>query len=389
MNDARTSAAIDLMLSFADRTGITSDMPGRRYLWTDAFAVCNFLGLERATGASSFGSLALRLVDQVHRQLGRHRADDVRTGWLGGISGTDGEAHPTCGGLRIGKPLSERSPAEPFDPDLEWDRDGQYFHYLTQWAHALDQLARAKRRAHLHAWARELMHTAHRAFVYGPAGRKRMFWKLSIDLSRPLVASMGQHDPLDGLVTCAQLDATAALFEFPRAPDLTAAMEDYAQMLDVEALATTDPLGIGGLLLDSSRLVQMEFPQHPLVDNVLAAGVDGLTAYASAPSLGEPAHRRLAFRELGLAIGLAAIDVLRTDIRADRLGPNGRRRLGDLARYLVLRDEIESFWMRLDPRQSRIWIDHADINDVMLATSLVPSGFVVLPARDGTTTVAS
>ena len=36
-----------------------------------------------------------------------------------------------------------------------------------------------------------------------------MYWKMSIDLSRPLVASMGQHDPLDGFVTCAELDATA------------------------------------------------------------------------------------------------------------------------------------------------------------------------------------
>jgi len=29
-------------------------------------------------------------------------------------------------------------------------------------------------------------------------------------------------------------------------------------------------------------------------------------------------------------------------------------------------------------RRSSTWIEHADINDVMLATSLVPDGFLVL-----------
>lgn len=38
-----------------------------------------------------------------------------------------------------------------------------------------------------------------------------MYWKMSIDLSSPLVPSMGQHDPLDGLITYLQLQATAPL----------------------------------------------------------------------------------------------------------------------------------------------------------------------------------
>ena len=46
----------------------------RRYLWTDAFAVCNFLELYRHT--SDEKHLSLRLVDQVHSILGRHREDE-------------------------------------------------------------------------------------------------------------------------------------------------------------------------------------------------------------------------------------------------------------------------------------------------------------------------
>ena len=79
--------------------------------------------------------------------------------------------------------------------------------------HALDQLARATREAHYNQWARELDATAFRAFTYIPAPplpTRRMHWKMSVDLSRPLLASMGQHDPLDGYLTTLELRVTAA-----------------------------------------------------------------------------------------------------------------------------------------------------------------------------------
>lgn len=198
--------AADLMTHFAARTGLGSNQPSRRYLWTDAFAVCNFLGLAR-------DSMALELVDRVHRELGHHREDDpTRAGRpLSGLADDEAKRHPTRAGLRIGKPLPERAPGEPLDPDLEWDRDGQYFHYLTKWMHALDQIARSTGDARYHHWARELFDVAHRAFTYGPEGARRMVWKLSVDLSRPIVPSMGQHDPLDGFVTGLQLESTASL----------------------------------------------------------------------------------------------------------------------------------------------------------------------------------
>jgi hypothetical protein len=47
------------MNKFAERTGPGSEQPARRYLWTDAFAVCNYLGLARATGNKSYTELAL------------------------------------------------------------------------------------------------------------------------------------------------------------------------------------------------------------------------------------------------------------------------------------------------------------------------------------------
>ena len=192
--------------------------------------------------------------------LGRHRADDSRAGWISGLGEHEGEAHPTRGGLRIGKPLPERRPEEPFDEQLEWERDGQYFHYLTKWMHALDQVSRSTRDPRFHLWARELADAAHAAFTRGSGGpgARGLVWKMSTDLSRALVPSMGQHDPLDGFLTCVQLETTAALL--PGAlpgPSLKPAIADFSRLLRTIDLRTADPLGIGGLLSDACRLAQL------------------------------------------------------------------------------------------------------------------------------------
>lgn len=344
----------ELMASFADRTGLTGTGRQRRYLWTDAFAVCNFLGLGRIDDA-------LALIGRVHHVLGRHRADDARRGWISGLSEADGEAHPTLGGLRIGKPLPERQAGEPLDDRLEWDRDGQYFHYLTKWMHALAQAARATGDRKLACWARELADTAHRRFVYESRGSRRMHWKMSIDLMRPLVASMGHHDPLDGYVTCLQLDAASS-----RGPDLAGAEIDFLAMIDPTALATGDPLGIGGLLIDAARLARLDRARS-LREAIVAAARVGLEQYVHQPDLQRPAEQRLAFRELGLAIGLAAVD-------------------GDpaLAQFSRVREAITAFWSEAAHRRSRTYREHEDINDVMLATSLAPAGFLGAPCgREG------
>jgi hypothetical protein len=373
--DPRIAAASELMTRFADRTGLTSDRPPRRYLWTDAFAVCNFLGLARATGDLRHEELALRLVDQVHHELGRRRGG----AWLSGLPDAEAEAHPTAGGLRIGKPLPERGPTERHDPDLEWDRDGQYFHYLTKWMHALDQVARRTGQTTFATWACELAHAAHRAFAYGPPDDRRMVWKLSVDLSRPLVSSMGHHDPLDGYVTCAELDATAGALGFRPKPSLGAATADFDHMIDRDALATSDPLGLGGLLVDASRLAQLGADPE-LVSGLLAATARGLRHWLGANDLRMPAHRRLAFRELGLAIGLAALPLVRKTARA--LGPSTSASLDELEGYAALGGEIASFWLLPEHRTST-WDEHRDINEVMLATRLAPDGFLVLepPSR--------
>ena len=146
-----------IMTEFAEQTGLSpvSRSP-RRYLWTDAFAVCNYLGLFCQTQDENWRDLALRLVDQVHHTLGRTLKDGKECGWISGILAPEGEMHPTAGGLRIGKSLPERGINEEYNERLEWERDGQYFHYLTKWMHALSRVSRVTGDPKYLGWSIEL-----------------------------------------------------------------------------------------------------------------------------------------------------------------------------------------------------------------------------------------
>jgi len=364
-----------IMLDFADRTGlISSENPPVRYLWTDAFAVCNFLGLFVEHADEEALQLARRLVDQTHHVLGRHRSDDPRRGWISGLPEQQGEAHPTRGGLRIGKPLPEQGPG---DPALEWDRDGQYFHYLTRWMHALDRVARVTGDATYHRWACELASTAYAGFTHAAAsGSKRLFWKMSIDLSRPLVSSMGLHDPLDGFLTYCQLQATSS---DDAKLDLSREIRELAELCADRSWDTDDALGIGGLLYDAHRLVQLRsagiLNEPRLLEDLLRSSLRGLETLAAQGMFRGSAEYRLAFRELGLSIGLHAVEQIR------RLDPEPcavrlAALLEDITRYQPLADHIEQFWLEPANQESASWRDHRDINDVMLATSLAPAGYL-------------
>lgn len=380
----------EIMTEFANVTGLSParEVP-RRYLWTDAFAVCNFLELYRQTSDKKYKNLALLLVDQVHNILGRHREDDSRTGWISGLDRQEGKMHPTKGGLRIGKKMNERSPSDRFDERLEWDRDGQYYHYLTKWMHALNHVSRVTEDTTYNILAIELAKRAHAKFTYVPSsgGQKRMYWKMSIDLSYPLVESMGHHDPLDGFITYNQLQATVAKdSEKSLCPDLTEEITDMANICKGKSWATGDPLGIGGLLCDAYKMAQMiingNFERTDLLETLLDSSLPGLESYAKMNSLKLSADYRLAFRELGLSIGLRAVEKLQGLIEEkprlfDKKHPL-RTRIEILMQYAPLIEIIENFWLERTIREANSWTEHRDINMVTLATSLAPDGYLTL-----------
>jgi len=107
--DDATRTAARLMHAFAERTGLIGDLPPRRYLWTDAFAVCNFIALGEF-------ELAERLVEQVHQILGRHREDDVRKGWIGGMDEETGAVHPRAAACASASRCPSAAPASRTTP---------------------------------------------------------------------------------------------------------------------------------------------------------------------------------------------------------------------------------------------------------------------------------
>jgi hypothetical protein len=320
----------------------------------------------------------------VHSVLGRHRRDDSRTGWISGLDEHEGRLHPTKGGLRIGKKLKERRPDELPDERLEWDRDGQYYHYLTKWMHALNRVTSVTGDFTYNRWALELAKSAHAKFVYAasPGGQKRMHWKMSIDLSYPLVPSMGLHDPLDGLITYTQLQATAAEEHEQGINVLNAEIADMARMCHGKDWATDDPLGIGGLLSDAFRVAQLMakgyFAGSDLLTVLLDASLAGLLAFSREDALRLPADVRLAFRELGLSIGLQAVKRLYGFIeRNERVFSRERElklQIKALKEYAALAETIDRFWLEPEHQSTRSWTEHQEINMVMLATSLAPDG---------------
>ena len=43
---------------------------------------------------------------------------------------------------------------------------------------------------------------------------------------------------------------------------------------------------------------------------------------------------------------------------------------------------IISFWLQDDNMNATSWLEHEDINSVMLAAALAPAGFILLPGLD-------
>ena len=363
----KTTQAEQIMQDFALRTGLIGGAKPKRYLWTDAFAVCNFLGLYESQKDTRYLDLARKLVDQVHHTLGQWHPDEKRKGWLSGLPEEEARKHPTIAGLRIGKSLPERGEHEPYDERMEWDRDGQYFHYLTKWMHALNRMTELTGEYHYNIWATELAKVAFAKFSYVEpnSGERLMFWKMSTDLSRPLVSSMGQHDALDGWITYQKLQTVAKQNpHFDKKMDLSEEIAALKKMTAHTTLATADALGIGGLLSDTWFLAKLPSPDRDMLEKLLIASLQSMEAYIQHDkSLSYPAEHRLAFRELGLAIGLEAVGKL------DKLGE-------PFTRYQPIGEEIISFWSDEKNQKSHTWQEHIDINTVMLATALATDGYL-------------
>ncbi len=208
-----------------------------------------------------------------------------------------------------------------------------------------------------------------------------MHWKMSIELTYPLVPAMGQHDPLDGMITYHQLQATATALSGELRSDLKPQIGDMADICEDLHLTTADPLGIGAVLSNALKVARLRlldrFRETGLIEDLLTAAKRGLDDFSGRRELKLPSEYRLAFRELGLAIGLHAVTRLTGLAEAHPETLAGvRSPLSAIDPYTDLRTAIETFWASPSNQQCQTWTEHRDINGVMLATSLLPDGYL-------------
>ncbi|KAG9771660.1 hypothetical protein ABEF93_000733 [Exophiala dermatitidis] len=253
-----------------------------RYLWTDGFAVVNFLTLYKLTGEERYLIFARNLVSTVHNILGYTRDGKSR---LPGAT----EEQPLNGGLRIGK-LDESGP----------DGDGQYFHYLTVWMFALNRMTIVTGQKWYNDQAVSMAKAILPRFMTDMSStRPRMYWKLSMDLSRPLVKSEGNLDPIDGYVTYKLLQDTS--------DNCTALQEEIAALKKIvdtkwKYYTSSDTLDLGMTLWTAHWLSAEE----EWAATISRRAISCLEFLVQDGYFDEPPSRRLAFREFGTALGIRA-----------------------------------------------------------------------------------
>ncbi|KAG8947956.1 hypothetical protein FRC04_010153 [Tulasnella sp. 424] len=322
-----------------------------RYLWTDGFAVINFLTLYRITSNPVYIGLAKRLVTTVHDTLGKTRDLSARL-----PNATD--ASPLRGGLRIGKVDEEDDPSG--------DGDGQYFHYLTVWMFALNRVTVVTGDTWYNDQAIDLAQSVLLGkFLINPGSpRPRMFWKMSIDLSCPLVFSEGNLDPIDGYVTYKILQKTNG------GRGLEEELKSLKKIVDTKwkGYSSNDPLDLG-MTLWTVHLIKDEEGEEwakALARKAMAC----LRRLVDSKSYFErPASRRLAFREFGTAMGLRCCSDLARELQLEGLADEISR-------------EWETFGLVPEPTpekkkamQGSRLAELMPITQVMYASALVPGLF--------------
>ncbi|KAK3273189.1 hypothetical protein CYMTET_18562 [Cymbomonas tetramitiformis] len=151
----------------------------RRYLWTDAFGVLNYVTLARLAeeaGSSRRRTMYLRsaraLIDAVHTTLGNPTSENFPMAKA--VHGDALQPMFQYKGLRIGKVQSR----ETSDAGMLYD--GMYWHYLAKWIFALARYATESSDYGVLVEANMLIHDVHPAFFRPDCG---MLWKVNVDLS--------------------------------------------------------------------------------------------------------------------------------------------------------------------------------------------------------------
>lgn len=330
-----------------DEAGLCADGHQRRYLWTDAFGVLNYISISQLyesrgdpQQAAKYKRAADTLVSVVHECLGSPRSKKLEDAMTKDDSSPTGHV-----GLRIGKVHSRKV------TDYGMSYDGQYWHYVDKWLLAL------ARSGHVS----EGIQIAKSCFPYffddggdgsGWAGGIR--WKLNVDASAPpsLQRARASDDTLVALIVFSILEAH-------RAPS-DSSLKDEIKLLKValqgyRPRVTDDPLGWG---------LEAMYDQY----------VKGQPRQAALKSLQSsalhPSHLSLPFRLYGAMIGA--------------------RIAGESVVAPQVVDQLVELSMKHEARAAASGMEeHSSINRVMLATCLLCPGALAKQPNDPIVTIDS
>jgi len=96
--------------------------------------------------------------------------------------------------------------------------------------------------------------------------------------------------------------------------------EDMKKIFQDMSMVTDDPLGLGGILSDATRITQLinnGYDLFELFETILDSAIVGIRSYISSNSTELSANYRLIFRELGFSIGINGLVIIK-----DLIGKN-------------------------------------------------------------------
>jgi len=141
----------------------------------------------------------------------------------------------------------------------------------------------------------------------------RMVWKIAMDMSKPLVYSQGNLDPLDGYMVFRKLQAASG-----NPSTLNEEIADYKRIIDAKGKhsVSTDTLDLGMTLWTAHWLAGRESYFSDLTQQAITQA----HSLYDRGYLDMPTNRRLAFREYGACLGIGCLAEPDERLRAFRTG---------------------------------------------------------------------
>jgi hypothetical protein len=316
----------------------------RRYLWTDAFGLLNFVTLAQRYPESRRGVLldaAKRLIDAVHATLGQPRSSAFPMAV---------QANSSYGfkGLRIGKEKARSK------SDAGMEYDGMYWHYLDKWFFALLRYYQVSGDHDALRDAIQLIKALHPAFLQKSMTGQvlGLHWKMNVDLTS--ISELGNaypnDDALSGYIVYSLVKHASLGKGFPSLERECIELGDVARQYILSGVRIfPDPLGFG-LWGWKSQWLGAEWSQ-PILERLRRMAPIALDVESG---------RRLPFRMYGAFLGA-------------QLVPDKSLGLAEMVEHILNSTRIVEHELN-----TRIGGggEHSCINKVMLASALDPLAFM-------------